>query len=204
MSNLDTPPAGPDKDKYLTQPEREQLQRLLSQPEEFPRELGSWITDYVGTNAFLQKSQVQGLPLLNTQVADALETLETTVETLSVIGTTYSDAAADSANVNNGVAADPVVAVPAGTYFCIYTAQAQINDGGGSLTAQLYNASGATTFGNASKLSSDSVPSNIVPLICIGTVTVSGSSNDIKVTYTKSGSGQRAVTSPLLVALRTG
>lgn len=79
MSSLEEPRQEPDKDKYLTQPEREQLQRLLSQPEEFPRELGSWITDYVGTNAFLQKSQVQGLPLLNSQVQTALDTLETLV-----------------------------------------------------------------------------------------------------------------------------
>jgi hypothetical protein len=46
---------------YLSQEERQQLQRFLKFPEEFPREFGAWLEDYISTNAVLQRSQVQGL-----------------------------------------------------------------------------------------------------------------------------------------------
>lgn len=203
MSNLDTSPSEPDKDKYLTQPEREQLQRLLSQPEEFPRELGSWITDYVGTNAFLQKSQVQGLPLLNTQVAQALETLDATVEALSVIGTTYQDSFTAEVTVSAGVQSDPVISVPAGTYFCILSAQGQITDGTGYVTIQLYDSSGAAGFGSVGKVEASSVPGPVTGIMSIGSVTVSGSSNDIKMIVTRSGAGNRRISNLTLIALRT-
>lgn len=90
MSNLEQPEA-PREDEFLTQEERFQLKRLLSKPEEFPRELGAWITDYMGTNGFFQKSQVQGLPLLNTQVQQALEDLDALVEELDALAVRSGD-----------------------------------------------------------------------------------------------------------------
>lgn len=181
---------------YLSPSERDQVQRYLKFPEEFPKEFGAWLEDYIGTNAVLQKSQVQGLPLLNSQVQETLDSLE-------VIGTTYLDTAASNSNVSNGVAADPVVTVPAGSYFCIFTAQGQINDGGGSVTAQLYSVPASAVFGSTAVVSSDSVPSSIIGMICMGTVVMTDSSNQIKINYAKSGSGGRAVNNPVLVALRT-
>jgi hypothetical protein len=78
---------------FLSPEERADVKRMLKFPEEYPRELGAWVTDYVGTNAFLQKSQVQGLPLLFTQVADAVTTLDATVQALedSQIVVTYAE-----------------------------------------------------------------------------------------------------------------
>jgi hypothetical protein len=60
MSNIDVsvPP-----NSYLTPEERDSLKRILASPEEFPREFGGWIVDYINLNAQLQPFQVQGLGL---------------------------------------------------------------------------------------------------------------------------------------------
>lgn len=193
---------------FLSQQEREQVKRYLSFAEEFPPEFGAWLLDYVGTAAQIQKYQVQGLPLLNTQVGQALtdvqtalDGVESVVAALANIGTTYSDSQAAQVAVSNGPNASPVVSVPAGTYFCILVAQAQITDGAGSLTMQLYGPAGA--FGSAALWSASVVPSDIGTILSIGSVTVSGTSNDIKVTYTKAGAGNRWASNRFLIALRT-
>lgn len=46
---------------YLSQEERQQLQRILKFPEEFPREFGAWIQDYMRTNGQFAQSQILGL-----------------------------------------------------------------------------------------------------------------------------------------------
>jgi hypothetical protein len=46
---------------YLTMQEREEMKRLLSFPEEFPRELGSWLVNYMAVNGQLLPHQIQGL-----------------------------------------------------------------------------------------------------------------------------------------------
>lgn len=49
---------------YLSQEEREQLQRQLGFPEEFPQKFGAWILDYVRLNGQLPRSSIVGLPNL--------------------------------------------------------------------------------------------------------------------------------------------
>ncbi len=46
---------------YLSQEERENLQRMLSFPEDFPTKFGAWLQDYISVNASLSRSQVIGL-----------------------------------------------------------------------------------------------------------------------------------------------
>ena len=64
MSTIEQPGENPEEDKYLSQEERDQLRRLLSQPAEFPREFGAWIQEYFSVNGSISQSQVQGLAAL--------------------------------------------------------------------------------------------------------------------------------------------
>lgn len=180
---------------FLSQQERDTVKRLLSFPEEFPPEFGSWLVEYLGTAGVYQKYQVQGLPLLNSQVQDSLDTL-------SVIGTTYSDSQPSSVSVTNGVNTTPSVTVPKGTYFCILVAQITILGGAGSCSMQLYNVPGAVAFGSLALFSGD--VDAVGTILSIGSVAFTGDSNDIQVTYAKAGSGNRNASNRLLIALRTG
>lgn len=46
---------------FLSPDERKQLKRLLSKPEEFPREFGSWIAEYIAVNGLeIPVSQIRG------------------------------------------------------------------------------------------------------------------------------------------------
>ena len=60
---------------YLSQEEREMVRRILRFPEEFPREFGGWIEDYVSTNASLRGYQIQGLRQNFAKVQDNGNTL---------------------------------------------------------------------------------------------------------------------------------
>jgi hypothetical protein len=46
---------------FLSQEERQQIRRILKFPEEFPREFGAWIQEYIAVNGSLSRSQVEGL-----------------------------------------------------------------------------------------------------------------------------------------------
>lgn len=205
MSSLEEPRQEPDKDKYLTQPEREQLQRLLSQPEEFPRELGSWITDYVGTNAFLQKSQVQGLPLLNSQVQATLEQMQTVLDTLSVIGTTYTDTPGTTITTTSNGDVDltgPSVSVPAGTYFCFASAISSWQAGGTIGKLRINNGATANPFGSTGLSVPLDSSGDTDSLFSYGSVTLA-SAGSLKVWASQQGNGTIDFTNMNLTALRT-
>jgi len=207
MSSYDNAQQPESEDDFLSPDERTSVRRLLKFPEEFPRDFGAWMIDYMGTNGFFQKSQVQGLPLLNSQVQDALDTLETTVETLSVIGTTYS-AENPSQSISEANNYSPAVVVPAGTYFCICSGTGEITSGAGVLSMQMYNSDAAAAFGSVgtfSELSVNPSPGDgpFHALISIGSTTLS-SEGTISMRGIESGNGNRFIYNAALVALRTG
>lgn len=58
---MSTPEPYVTPDQYLTTDERAQLQRLLSQSTDFPKEFGAWIKEYIAVNGEMQQYQVVGL-----------------------------------------------------------------------------------------------------------------------------------------------
>lgn len=126
-------------EQFLTPDERDVVKRLLAFPEEFPPEFGTWLVDYLGTVGITQQYQVQGLPLLNSQVQDALQQVN---DQLVVVNAGYvatqetcsSDSFVDLATVGPTVTglADGVylvlfgaaVVVPSGTNFGTMTVYA--------------------------------------------------------------------------------
>lgn len=181
---------GIDTGAPLTPQELQLQQRLFSSVATLPQAFKSWVPEHMALNALLwTRSQVQGLDRLNGQFSE--------------IGTTYDDTETADVNVSNGVNSEPVISVPAGTYFCIYVFQGQITDGTGYMTAQLYDVSGSAAFGSIAKVEAPSVPGPVTTALCIGSVTVTGDSNDIKITYAKLGAGNRHAAQRFLIALRT-
>lgn len=65
---------GINPDDFLTSEERSQLQRLLSDPSEFPREFGAWINAYIAINGEVGRSQVVGLQRFTAKQAVASQT----------------------------------------------------------------------------------------------------------------------------------
>lgn len=190
---------------FLSQQERDQLKRYLSFPEEFPPEFGTWLLDYLGTAGAFQKYQVQGLPLLNTQVGDALNTLQTTVETLAAVGTTFS-AQATTTNIPNGSAYNdypPAVTVPAGTYFCIITGGMEVAFNIADLHLKMRNRQTGSEFGSEG-YAIDSGPTGArQTLISIGSTTLSAN-GVIGMRAAAGGSGNVDFKNSALVAVRTG
>lgn len=78
-------PEIPNFDQYLTPEERSTLQRLLSAPEEFPREFGSWISAYLAVNGELDKRQINGVSNFSVYPADEV------VDEDSVSSTSFGD-----------------------------------------------------------------------------------------------------------------
>lgn len=75
---------------FLTQDERDVVKRLLAFPEEFPPEFGTWLVDYLGTAGAYQQYQVQGLPLLNSQVQTSLNQIDALVTQVAADQVTVS------------------------------------------------------------------------------------------------------------------
>lgn len=100
---------------YLTNEERIQLRRLLSQPEEFPREFGSWIKEYISLNGEIQPFQVQGLSLRAPRTATVV-----TAENLGFT-TSYSDLATVGPKLED---------LGKGTYLVFYSSSAIANEFG--------------------------------------------------------------------------
>lgn len=196
--------ATPDENAPLT-PELKELQRrLFSNVETLPEKFKGWTIQNQAVNSDLvTQGQVQGLPLLNSQVQDALDQLQSAVDAIAVIGTTYQNSFTAEVLISNGVQANPIVSVPAGTYYCILSAQGQVTDGTGFFTIQLYNVSGAAGFGSVGKVEASSVPGPVTGIMSIGSVSVTGTSNDIKMICTRSGAGNRRLSNCTLIALRT-
>jgi len=73
--NPQAAPGGQDtapktEQSFLTPEERSAMQRMLSFPEEFPRKLGSWISEFIAVNGLeIPASQIRGIqafrPLIN-------------------------------------------------------------------------------------------------------------------------------------------
>jgi hypothetical protein len=55
---------------FLSPEERQQMQRYLAFPEEFPRKFGSWIADYIAVNGLeIPASQIRGISQFRPEVA---------------------------------------------------------------------------------------------------------------------------------------
>jgi hypothetical protein len=191
---------------FLSQDERQQLRRNLSFPEEFPREFGSWIEDYMGTHGNFQKSQVQGLPRLFTQVQEQVEALEDVVASIAVIGTTYTDEPGTTLQTTfNGdeKITGASVSVPAGRYFCIFTTTATWAAGAVQATVRLFwtDSGGSSPFGSTSAVSLPSSGS-FGSLISIGSITLD-SPSAINGYHRQDGNGAIDFSLMSLIALRT-
>lgn len=81
----------PESDKFLTPEERDRMRRMLSFPEEFPPEFGSYITEWLAINGSVQRGQVQGL----TRFVAKQDVPSTTSSTRA--STAYGDLAAPAA-----------------------------------------------------------------------------------------------------------
>lgn len=68
----DIPEITPNPDDFLTPDERTTLHRLLSSPEEFPREFGSWLTQYLAVNGEFFKRQVAGIADISVNLANSV------------------------------------------------------------------------------------------------------------------------------------
>jgi hypothetical protein len=189
---------------FLSQEERQQVRRILKFPEEFPRELGAWVEDYMGTHGNFQKSQVQGLPLLFTQMQETLQQQQDIIEQLAVIGTTYTDEETSVSidGFSGALPYDPTVSVPAGTYFCILTGQAEITAGGGDITMRMFNGETDTAFGSTAYWADSTASGERQMLISIGSVTLTAA-DQIRMYANETGNGNRIIYSAALVAVRT-
>jgi hypothetical protein len=107
---------------YLSGDERQQVQRMLKFPEEFPRDFGAWLEDYMGTHGFFQKSQVQGLPLLFSQVED--QRVKVYADEVPTFENTTSGSFTDLATVGPGL-----VDLPDGLYLIQWGAYMGNNGG---------------------------------------------------------------------------
>jgi hypothetical protein len=122
------PDQGPEA--FLSAEERQQLQRYLKFPEEFPKEFGAWIQEYMAVNGVITQSQVQGLANLT---VTASETLSASPETTG--STSFTDLATQGPFITG---------MADGTYLVFISAIAQNNAGAASIMGVRVNDTEAT------------------------------------------------------------
>lgn len=182
---------------YLSPQEAAFVQRILRRAEVFPQEF--W-------KAVMQKVALDGEPMPFSQISGFrryTDSVEETQNSLALIGTTESSSDAGGTPVPSSGAIDPNITLDPGTYFCIATAQAQITDGAGNVTMQLYNQTGATTFGSQALWESATVPSDKSTVIVIGSVSLTVEST-VSLFATEAGAGNRWLRNRFLISLQTG
>lgn len=168
---------------FLSHEERQQVRRILKFPEEFPKELGAWVEDYMGTHGVFQKSQVQGLPLLFTQMQDTIDRLDA----LSQIETDYeSGAVSTTATGYVDLTGGPeITGLDNGTYLCIAVAYVRNNSGDAGAARYQIHANGVATGIEGISYRSDGLDDNIV-VAAVPAVSNGPASNTIKLMYKKS------------------
>ena len=125
-------PEIPSGDQYLTPDERTALRRLLSSPEEFPREFGSWISAYLAVNGELDKRQVVGVSNFSVYPADEI----TTEDTVAVGQTTFTDL---------GTVGPSLTGLQNGLYIVQFGGLARAGDADGSYAIESISVNGTVT-----------------------------------------------------------
>ena len=185
---------------FLSPEENAFVQRILSRPESFPQAFWSALIQKLALDGLLMpQSQVQGLTRLNNQVGE-------TIDQIAVIGTTYTNEPGGFAQTGfNGqqLVSDPTATVPAGTYFCILTAQASWAAGGTNALMRLNNGAAVNPFGSVGRVNGVDQPGESTSLMSIGSVTVSAASNVINGWFSQEGNGAINYEQRFLIAMRT-
>lgn len=109
MSTTDQPQEGqPPKDKqeaFLSPPERAELQRLMKDPTEYPREMGSWIQELISVNGVeIPISQIRGFTRFTAKH-------EATAATGSIAQADYGDLNTGAGPVIDGLAEGTFLAI---------------------------------------------------------------------------------------------
>lgn len=187
MSNIDVS-TGPEN--YLTPEERETVKRLFASPEDFPREFGAWIVDYINLNAQLQPFQVQGLSLQTPRTA--------TVNTAETRGwdASYGDLATVGPELTD---------LGSGIYLILFSGEVQNFEAGveSSMSISINGATALETDGVTVFTSSISLNAPLVRFIVL---TLDKPKNTIRCQYRRVGSGATTATfrKRNLVAIRIG
>jgi hypothetical protein len=116
VSTTPTPePKDVSQEVYLTPEERAGLQRILSKPEEFPREFGAWIKEYMSIHGEVQPYQIAGFA-------------QRTPKTAQV--TTEESTGWTSSYVNLATNGPELTDLAKGTYLVTYGAQVKMDESG--------------------------------------------------------------------------
>jgi hypothetical protein len=176
---------------YLSQEERSQVKRILAFPEEFPRELGSWVEDYMGTNGNFQKSQVQGLPLLFTQVEDAIAALATQSALLTALSQIEYEYAAAEVTTTGGYTAlsggPDISGLDDGTYLAIaiaYAGNTSAEVGASRFKIRLNGGDTGVSGVVGTSFRSDSLKDNVA-IAAVVTASAGAGANTIEIQYAK-------------------
>jgi hypothetical protein len=179
---------GPEQ--YLTTDERASLQRILSDPAEFPREFGAWIVDYINLNATLQPFQVQGLSLQAPRVA-AVNTAE---------DRSWSSSFGDLSTVGPSLEG-----LGSGTYLVLFSCEVQNFEAGveSCMSVSVNDATATETDGVTVFVSSVSYNAALVRFLVL---TLTNPSNTIVAKYRRIGNGTTVATfrKRNLVAIKIG
>ena len=188
---MSTPEAtGGVSDQYLTQEERASLQRILSDPSEFPREFGAWIVDYLGLNAELQPFQVEGLSL----TAPRTDTIQT-----------QESRGWDSSYGDLATVGPQLTELGSGTYLVIFSCEVQ-NQEAGVETHMSISINGATaTDADGVALFTSSVSLN-APITRFIVLNLTLPKNTVKCQYKRIGNGATVALfkSRTLIAIKVG
>jgi hypothetical protein len=179
-----------DQSGFMNTDERASLQRLLSFPEEFPREFGAWVLEYLAVNGTLQPFQVEGLSLSAPRTA-SVATSETrgwdsSYGDLATVGPTLSD-------------------LGPGTYLVMFSCEVQNTEAGveSHMSISINGATALDADGVALFTSSVSLNAPISRFIVLP---LTLPKNTIKCQYKRIGSGASAATfrSRNIIAIRLG
>lgn len=165
------PYVGPEQ--YLTGDERQQLQRLLSQVTDFPKEFGAWIKEYMAVNGEINQYQISGfsqrVPKTATVTTEESTGWTSSYVDLSTVGPSLTD-------------------IGPGSYLVTYGCQAKMDESGSEpwVSVSINGAApldidGMFMVGATSRLYVPMTKSLIVPL--------TNPSNTLKMQYKRIGSG---------------
>lgn len=187
MSTTETAGGG---DQYLTPEERASLQRILSDPAEFPREFGAWIVDYLGQNATLQPFQVEGLALTAPRT-DVVLTQESRGWNAS-----YGDLATVGPQLTE---------LGSGTYLVIFSCEAQNQEAGVETHMSVSINGAAATDADGVTLFTSSVSLN-APITRFLVLNLTLPKNSLKCQYKRIGTGATTALfkSRTLIAIKVG
>lgn len=166
----------PESEQYLTPEERVSMKRMLMFPEEFPKEFTDWLVDYMGINAQLQRSQIQGL-------------LQATPQYEQVAGVT--DITFTSTFVNGSPSGPTIEGLSRARYLVYYGANALNQEAG--VTSHLgisVNGASSTTATNPYATSVFTSSVNLsVPLMRVVLIDLTEPSNTLQMQFARTSGG---------------